>query len=232
MRLFKTRIGFILFLIIICLSLTECGIEPPITAFDAPIYVSAVTDTYIFKSTINHTGDEFLGFEVYYKISESGSAVTVNLTNPDTLAAYGFKRAYLASDIGNDSYDIIPLIQIPGVAKGSIYEVIIDFTLDRVAETGPEITSAPVVFPPITMRRAAVYNSGEHINEYKMFTDFQAGDTDVSVDVLNDILSNMPVQVELYCFAYGRSLDPQSFMHVIRSPLTYLLSLDINFGTY
>lgn len=226
------KITAVVFFSISLLFIAQCGLERPLSAWDQPVAAGTAGTTYKFKTSVNHLDDAtrfFQGYEVYYKIRKDNDFTVeeTNITDANQLEARGFKRLF---DPETDNWAgqllTMPLYKTTAgdLGEGAEYEITIDFlNIDTVVIE--DQNPVPVTGLSYEMRRATHYETGyPDYGEYKRFSDFLPGDTDIPAGVVDGLApgESTVVYIALYVFAYGKSISSQSFWRDIKSPPCFL----------
>jgi hypothetical protein len=227
------KLSVLILLIFPLVCVAQCGLERAITPWQAPVNAT-VTGSNIFSfytqdKYIDDSTHEFKGFEVYYKVATDPSNFNPALTDANTLTSNGFTRINRTTD--STSSSAVPFIETTNPDIGIIYLVNLDFT--NVAMIGyPRASSSIANFSPLEMRRSVFYPVGVGYSpskeqHFKLFFECNIGDIDIPPDFFTapgdlNLGESRLRYVAIYVFAYGISLDSNTPLQVIRSPLCYL----------
>jgi hypothetical protein len=130
------------------LLLTACGIEEYEILAPPNPQITTGDDKFEFQKTTSNSGDEFRGFDLYYKILPSTETPSVDVYIYEDLAARGYKRIHASTDrissvqkplIGIDANDRIddprpgpvpenPLPDPPWFRTNDAFTLTVDFT--------------------------------------------------------------------------------------------------------
>jgi hypothetical protein len=190
------------------LLLNTCGLES-FLELSPPTSLVKLGDAFRFQKTSDNSETAFIGFDLYYKFFDPGSAPDLGyiIQFDDLISGTNPFRRIHASD--DDEGTPPPLMYVqpddrtPGgsATENDTFIITVDFT--SIADPFPKIVGQ--VNPYVD------YSEIEHTDirrgvwdgsEYKRFSDFSAGDADINYLTV-DIAGGESVQFVLYAVSYG-----------------------------
>ncbi len=222
-------IGFVLFLLIIVLINTGCGLES-ITVLNEPSPGSTDPNahTITFSGTSKNSEIEFKGFDVYYKFYKVDDYqnlqddMNLSVSNPSDLVKKGFFRVTNSTDIPGNPTE--PLILIPPLYRGTEYTITIDFSNIFLNKSDPVIyANNNSIISDLKIRRGVPDDSGLG---YKSFYDYCFTCPDPDLTNISDVNpASDSIYIAFYVFSYG-----SDFENIYYSSGCYLGYLTINLG--
>jgi hypothetical protein len=210
--------------VFLILLLNTCGLETFIQ-LNPPGNPVRLGDQFLFTKTLYNSEPEFTGFDLYYRFFDSGVTPELDdIIQFEDLGIHGFRRIHGSSD---NQGTLPPLMYVqpgdrtPGASPpdNDQFTLTVDFTGKEpslaLVDPFPQIEgdgTADVDFSEIahTDIRRDVWD--ESASAYKQFSDFSAGDADIS-QLSDDIAGGAAVQLVLYAVSYGYDFNNYRRLH-------------------